>query len=188
MKEPGLNFVIGLAVICLVLLSYSILNAQSVSGAKEGNGSNAYIELLLPDFDNEMGVSGYAFFAGSELEINKGNYFICDIPLAHGERAVSFWGGESETSIGNPYAGFRLGREESPVSFDIGIRVPLSSEDNSLALVTGGFSDLEHLDAFILDYLTFQTMVNYRSRRVDDLNVEISLGPKFITWPLKMGG
>ncbi|UCE65868.1 MAG: hypothetical protein JSU85_13565 [Candidatus Zixiibacteriota bacterium] len=178
MKEPGLNFAIGLVVISLILLSYSIINAQPPYRVNERQGSNASIEFLLPDFDNDIGYSGWVIFVKSEVKINKGNYFIFDVPIGHGERAVSFWGDESETAIGNPYAGFRLGSNKLPLTFDIGIRVPLSSENNSLARLAGGFSDIYRLDAFILDYFTFQSMVNYRSNRINDLNGEISLGPR----------
>lgn len=184
MKEPGLNFAIGLIVICLVLISYSVIKAQSGTTAYERNRSNVSLSLLIPDFDRETGmeISGFVIIARSELNFKEKSYYIFEIPVGHATRPTGFMSNETKMAFGNPYAGLKVGKDKSPFTVEVGMRIPLVSNKRNLAAELGWITDIEHLDAFIPDYFTFKTMFNLRLEATGNLTGEISLGPKVLVY------
>jgi DNA-binding beta-propeller fold protein YncE len=62
---------------------------------------------------------------------------------------------QSETALGNPYVGIRFGPSNRNYT-DIGIWLPLASEDNSSALFTGFISDVDRWEAYLPSTLSLQ--------------------------------
>ncbi|MCI0693368.1 hypothetical protein L0337_15360 [candidate division KSB1 bacterium] len=118
------------------------------------------LEVLRPDFKNEDNEfvrstnSGWVLFLSSRLPLSRIFYLVGDLPFASGSyeyesRRSGFQKSHSESIIGNPYLGVEIVEENVPVFGELGIRLPLTSEDNMLGAITGLYTDMDRLEAFV---------------------------------------
>lgn len=89
--------------------------------------------------------------------------FVGELPFAHRGIDSDFGFSVDETIIGNPYVGFEVWGQGSPVFAEIGVRVPVTPDDKFLASSVGSFSDFDRFEAFALDILTLTGKVVFTS-------------------------
>jgi hypothetical protein len=169
-KRSGLVFIIG-----ILFLFSSIHSAPSFWTARNQR-KMLNIEFLKPFFDGHSGNSPnvVAYFINCRLPLSKTIFFICELPVVHVE-TKSPWYSKSETTIGNPYLGIEIQKSLSPVFTEIGIRVPVSSENNGKFY--GFYSDyVDHLEAFSTDFFQIACMLNYQHRETSGFAVRLRCG------------
>ena len=174
MKEKLLPVKIIIAVFFLFELCYSSnISAQSVWYSREQANSIA-LELNKP-FTPEISAgrhvipglspgSGSIFLSGRfSLKKNKNITFVADIPVSHGYLDDTTNLNGSEWAFGNPYIGAEFDIPESPVYFQLGLRLPFAPYDQGLAEFAGSVSDLDRSEAFLAHVFPIYGAVNYET-------------------------
>ena len=174
MKEKLLPVKIIIAVLFLFELCYpSNIFAQSVWYGREKANSIA-LELNKP-FTPSISAgrhvipglspgSGSIFLSGRySLKKNKNITFVADIPVAHGYLDDTTNLNGSEWAFGNPYIGAEFDIPESPVYFQLGLRLPFAPYDQGLAELAGAVSDLDRSEAFLAHVFPVYGAVNYET-------------------------
>ena len=174
MKEKLLPVKIIIAVLFLFELCYSSnISAQSVWYGREKVNSIA-LELNKP-FTPEINAgrhvipglspgSGSIFLYGRySLKNNKNITFVADIPVSHGYLDDSTNLNGSEWAFGNPYIGAEFDIPQSPVYFQLGLRLPFAPYDQGLAEFAGAVSDPDRSEAFLAHVFPIYGAVNYET-------------------------
>ncbi|MFQ5638519.1 MAG: hypothetical protein ACE5IR_11045 [bacterium] len=129
------------------------------------NNKSISVEWLKANFDGDDNTTflSSATFLTIRFPINERLSFVGEVSVAHGE--LDFSGSDSKTTFGNPYLGLEIRPQDSPLYFELGVRVPAVSSNN-LATFIGSFADADRFEAFRPDLLTLEGMVNlYRMNR-----------------------
>lgn len=144
-----------------------------------GQEKMVLLEIDKPDF-GEGATTTFAtvallltgrFPAASKIAV------VGEIPFAH-LGLESGAEGEGHDAIGNPYLGIEIGGRDSRVLGEIGLRLPLASEDESEnALFVGYFTELiDRAEAFAPDAFPISGALNYVHRSPDGLVLRLRGG------------
>ena len=120
-----------------------------------------------------------AWFLSGSVPVAEAATFVVELPLAYGALdGGRFGGGESDFSIGDPYLGAILGAPGSDLTGELGVRVPLASEDN-LGSAVGILSDpVDRMEAFLPKVVSFSGTLNYGHTTPEGFAVGLRLGPR----------
>jgi hypothetical protein len=134
------------------------------------------LEILKPNFEGDVNTTfaTQALFLSLRYPLSPKVVLIADVPFAHYGMDGS---PETESTIGNPYIGIEARGENSPVSGEFGIRLPLVSSDNPSAQFVGAFVDLDRWEAFWDDFVPISAMLNARWRSVQGVVTKLRVGP-----------
>ena len=111
--------------------------------------------------------SGSFFLSGRySLKKNKNITFVADIPVSHGYLDDTTNLNGSEWAFGNPYIGAEFDIPQSPVYFQVGLRLPFAPYDQGVAELAGAVSDFDRSEAFLAHIFPVYGAVNYE--RVSD--------------------
>lgn len=138
------------------------------------------IELLKPLIKNadEDFTTGAAFLSAS-FRAGSAIRFETDLPVSRAA-AADF----SSTRIGNPYLGIVRYRDERPISWRVGLRVPVASSVTTLgdlaAPAIGILSDPDRFEAFLPDVLTLRGAFEWRQVKPGGLLLGAVLGPSVL--------
>jgi hypothetical protein len=133
------------------------------------------LEILKPNFEGDVNTTfaTQALFLSLRYALSPKVVLIADVPFAHYGMDGST---DTESSIGNPYIGIEARGEDSPVSGEFGIRLPLVSGENSVQLA-GAFADIGRWGAFWEDVVPISAMVNARWRSRQGVVTKLRVGP-----------
>lgn len=174
MKENLLRVKIFIGVLFLFELCYSAnISAQSVWYGREKVNLIA-LEINKPvtpsvnagrhTIPGLSAGSGSIFLSGRySLKKNKNITFVADIPVSHGYLDDSTNLNGSEWAFGNPYIGAEFDIPESPLYFQLGLRLPFAPYDQGLAEFAGSVSDLDRSEAFLAHVFPVYGAVNYET-------------------------
>lgn len=163
-----------ITLVMLFLISFtSISFSQSVWYGRQKTNSIT-LEINKPDepSDSIVGIvipgvdfwSGSVFLSGRySLPKNKNITLVADFPIAHGMIPDTIVTNGSETIIGNPYIGAEFDIPQSPIYFQLGIRIPLCPDNNFVAKRAGRISDLDRNEAFLSNVFPVYGAVNYQT-------------------------
>lgn len=163
-----------ITIVILFLISFtSISFSQSVWYCRQKTNSIT-LEINKPDepSDSIVGIvipgvdfwSGSVFLSGRySLPKNKNITFVADFPVAHGLIPDTIVTNGSETIIGNPYIGAEFDIPQSPIYFQLGLRIPLCPDNNFVAKLAGNISDLDRKEAFFSKVFPVYGAVNYQT-------------------------
>ena len=134
------------------------------------------LEILKPNFDEGLNTTfaTQAWFLSLRYALSPKVALIADVPYAHYGADGS---PDTESTIGNPYIGIEARGEDSPISGEFGIRLPLVSEDNSSAQFVGAFADIDRWEAFWNDIVPISAMVNARWKSQQGAVAKLRAGP-----------
>ena len=142
------------------------------------------LEVLRPNFNGENNdeVSGLALFLSMRAPLSKQLHFVGELPFVKSnfESSSIFFRGGSQNMIGNPYLGFELGRQGSPIFGEFGVRLPFAAEDKFGAALVGFSTDFDRLEAFIPNTLPLTGMLNYHHREASGFAVRLRGGPSLL--------
>jgi len=145
------------------------------------------LEILKPDFDDEYNTtftSSLAVFLSLRYPIGKKVLLVAELPFVH-SKAEFFGYDKSDNSIGNPYLGLEIRGEGSPFFAEVGVRAPLTQEEedgelNVAAIVGAMIDQVDRLEAFAPDYLPITGMVNYQHKDPSGFVFRLRSGPAFL--------
>jgi len=149
------------------------------------------LEVLIPDFKNDDGGtitrsnSGLVIFSSLRLPLSEKVHFVGELPFAHGRSEIkssrfNLDESTSESAIGNPYLGLEM-RGQNPAFFgEIGVRLPLASEDDDLSMSTGLFTDVDRLEAFFPKILSITGMANVHHVDKSGFAIRLRGGPSLL--------
>lgn len=149
-----------------------ILSNAQTTWIEEGKGSSISIEAYRPSiprdsFFNEIlpsytPLTGSIFLTG-KYSLNKNFTLVADIPFAGGNYDDTAYAGEGQFIIGNPYIGAEYYLSDSPLMFELGLRIPVVGEDNVTSRLAGTYSDLDRGEAFGHTIVPVIAAVNYET-------------------------
>lgn len=140
---------------------------------------------ILPQGNDAFTAATSAFFLSGRMPIGGKLMASAELPFAHAGVKLSKFGGtgtESSTTLGNPYLGVETASAASPLTADLGIRVPLrkSREDEAAAATVGLLSDFDRWEAFAVDLLAIGGHVGVRTQPASGVSLHARGGP--ILW------
>jgi hypothetical protein len=153
------------------------VSAQSIF-TPTGPGNTLTFELLSTQFECEdcLDFPSSSAFLTLNVPFNGGT-FVIEAPVATARYSTWNGGHESEFALGNPYLGIKTGAQEASIFGEVGIRVPLASEDKYEARSVGMFADwTQRMGAFANESLWLQGVVNYRTTSETGLGVRLRGG------------
>jgi hypothetical protein len=151
-----------------LILFPAMLSAQSKwleTGLKR---SSISIEAFKPvvqitnSYEADFSSISGAIFLNGKYAIGKNFVLVADISIAHGELEGEQHKHSSQTIMGNPYIGAEYYLPETPLFFELGMRIPLVSEDNVVASVGGLLSDFDRVEAFLPKVIPVYAAMNFR--------------------------
>jgi len=130
----------------------------SIEIIKPVRNIDTLFEGLRPDFTT---FSGSVFLTG-RYAIGKNFVLAADISIAR----VDYKGEEfdvygKETILGNPYIGAEYYLPETPLFFELGMRIPIVPDNKGIASICGVYSDLDRAEAFLPHIVPVYGAVNY---------------------------
>lgn len=156
-----------------ILMLSSDISAQSVWYGRE-KANSIYLELNKPFTPSTSTgthvIPGLSAGSGSiilsgrySLPKNKNITFVADIPVSHGYLDDTTNLNGSEWAFGNPYIGAEFDISNTPVYFQVGLRLPFAPYDQGLAEFAGAVSDFNRSEAFLAHIFPIYGAVNYET-------------------------
>ena len=170
------QYAMALALSALLILPAAAQPTRTSQGREAG----ITIEVLRPSFDTfgstDVSLTSVAVFFSGRYPLSDQVDLVAELPVSRLD--VDFEGeGNSGTGLGNPYAGLEAGSREGTTYAEVGVRLPLASQEN-VGLITGLLSDIDRLEAFLADVLTISGAVNYVYRQDrPGLGIRFRAGP-----------
>jgi hypothetical protein len=186
MKKTWSYLAMALAAIILAALTPATLPAQSIWLDRSHDQSLGF-EILIPNFktDDDEAVSGLAMFLSLRTPLSERIRLTSELPFVHGKiesNSFFFRINESQSTFGNPYLGLEIGQKDSPVFGELGVRVPLASEDNFGATLVGFTADVDRLEAFLPNTLPIMGMLNYHRKEKSGFSLRLRGGPSLLVY------
>jgi len=136
------------------------------------------LEILKANFDdfNDVAFSTSLIYITTQIPFSEQFVFVGELPISHADftfQSFNF----SETSVGNPYVGVKLMLENSPASFEFGLRPNVTPDDKPAAATTAFNTDVDRFEAFIPKLVTFLGRVHYKQQTGGNFVVRLDGGP-----------
>ena len=103
---------------------------------------------------------------------------MAELPISH-YGADDGFGDEGGTSLGKPYVGVEIAEPGASTFFEVGLRVPLASEEGE-GLETGFLADHNRVEAFVPDWVSILLVPNYVYDSPSGFSVRLRLGPSLL--------
>lgn len=119
-----------------------------------------------------------AWFLSWTFSTTAGSALYVELPFSHYDFESSFGSSNSEKLIGNPYLGIIIGSEHTSLTGELGFRLPIASEGNSLAALNGTIADFSRLEAYLTDVTTVRGRIGtiYRADSNGGVSLRIMFG------------
>ena len=123
-------------------------------------------------FSQFVQIQGWTMVLSGRVSLSERTYFVAAVPYLHSSMTfppspftiygspATFGQDKSESKIGNPYIGLEFGGAGSAVKGEIGLH-PKVYDENSIANISAGLSDIDLLEMCIADYYSIQGGVNF---------------------------
>lgn len=131
------------------------------------------IEVMKPSFaiTEEDKFMNSVLYVNGGVPIRENLWLQFDLPFSNAQ-----FSGESEAAIGNPYLGvaFLSGEWAS----ELGVRLPVMSDDKFSAAFNGFMTDWDRLYAFTPDLATVSANFHSHKKYPSNFLIDVSFGPK----------
>ncbi len=136
------------------------------------------VEILKANFDDfeDVSFSTSLIYLTTQIPFSEKFVFVGELPVSHADftfQSFNF----SETSVGNPYVGVKFLLEDSPASFELGLRPNVTPDDKPAAATTAFNTDVDRFEAFIPKLVTFLGRVHYKQQTSGNFVVRLDGGP-----------
>ncbi len=137
------------------------------------------VEFLKPDFDQESFTSFVTgvIYLSAKYVISERVAVVGEVPFSRVGFDDGF--GDSETLVANPYVGVELRNPSGPSFLEVGLRLPVASDDKFSATQVGFYTDADRFEAFLADVATVAIRVNYVHTGPSGLLARLRIGPSF---------
>ena len=145
-----------------------------------GRAGEVSLEILRPDLKGlgDQSFMSMAMFLSGRFPLGRRMFLVTEIPIATGSLSTSYFGfstRESGSTVGDPYVGIEEG--DGTAFGELGVRVPLASENQAAPELIGMAADLERTEAFAPKVATVSLFLNYRAAAPSGLTFRIRGGP-----------
>ena len=202
------RFCIGALALALSALSATAARAASLWAPRGGGGGFA-VEFLRPSIETiDADALVGAAFVSAWTSPRRGVAFEFEVPVARQNARPrhplysytyipspdpysSFYTNDlTGSTIGNPYLGLRTVPESSPLSVELGLRLPVAQEDERVAITTAMYADASRWEAFRDHRLSVRAALNVREVASTHLFHQFRIGPvvSFYTNPGRSPG
>jgi len=153
--------------------------------AREGDHTVS-LEMLRPSLEGvDAKFLSAAFFLSGRMLVADHVAIVGELPyVSHKstQMGTDFNGFEilqefSSTTIGDPYVGLETRAESSPIFAELGARIPLASEDEVEAVLTGFVADVVRQDAFLPKVVSINAAFNLREVTPSKIAYRLRLSP-----------
>lgn len=190
MKRLTFYVVVSVIISAASLPVTSTLFAQFIWLDQMGDKALA-IEILKPTFagNDDVTFLSSAIFISGRFALREDLRLVAELPFAHARVDVVVLDfinpqpikeSESETIIGNPYIGLELRKAGSPVFGELGVRIPITPDDKSIASAIGRFADFDRMEAFAPDVFTVLGRINFQSTSASHVRIRVRGGPTLL--------
>ncbi len=185
-RQPFAAALLGVA-LATVLAAAPQLQAQSLWLPRDSDHA-VMLEMLRPNVERVDGeIFSAAYFLSGRVCVSDRIAVVGELPYARFAGTVSYnsgypfygfyFGDISESSIGNPYLGIETRATSTPLFFELGVRTPLASDTEWIALFHGQRTDRLRWNAFDSDMASIQAAVNVREETDHHMAYRLRLSP-----------
>lgn len=172
-KFPTSRSIAVRALLCMVAaatvaVAPTLVAAQSLWMERESEHS-VMLEMLRPNLEDvDSKFLSAAFFLSGRAAISSHAAIVAELPYANHQSTqlgTDINGFEivtetSSSTFGNPYIGIETRAVSSPIFAELGARIPLASNEQYEAFLTGYYSDVVRQDAFLPDVASIVAAFN----------------------------
>jgi hypothetical protein len=177
MKRQNVVLLSAALVVGIFVLTSLPLAAQSI-WLDHGYQNSVGIEFFKPNFDGNFIATDFltsALFLSGRFGVSQNLFFVGELPIARIGFKEDFAFLDNQLNVGNPYLGLEAHQENSFI--EMGVRLPLMSEDGFSAATAGVTSDYDRLEAFIPNTVPALLKVNYRKKTPSNFVLRLRGGP-----------
>lgn len=140
--------------------------------------SKVGLELMIPSFDDMLGSEfpTSALLIYTQISLSEKAGLKINVPISH---FSSSFADMSETGIGNPYLGIIFYDINPDLDLDLGLRLPLASEDN-FGLTTGALIENYNLGIYSPETFSVTSNLKYCWKEESGLIIKMGGGPDVI--------
>ena len=172
-----------ISILAVFTLGSSAAHGQSL-WIPRNHDTVVLLEVFRPEFDDNLAIQEEptgALFLDVRHAFASGTAIVAEVALSR-FRGTFDTGGffpfyRTETEFGNPYVGVEIGGDDTPVFGEVGVRLPVGSENQPGTLLTGIASDVTRWDAFVDDYVTVRGCFNLREKTDAGITARLRFGP-----------
>jgi hypothetical protein len=130
------------------------------------------LEWLKPDFEGGETTFGTGtWFLSALIVASDAVTLVAEVPYTH--FAAKEFPDDAESDIGNVYLGLEFHGNETPVTGEIGVRLPTAGDEGVVGVLT---DFVDRMDAFVTDAVPVCAFINFRHRAPDGFVARIRGG------------
>ncbi|MGB5137913.1 MAG: hypothetical protein WBP29_05225 [Candidatus Zixiibacteriota bacterium] len=163
----------------LLLFCFSAPASANNSWLNPGNRPSIHLELHKVDFtgDSEsFEQSTMAIFLSAYVRITANTNFVLEVPFQHSsissDHFDSYYQDDSESQLGNFYAGLSWSHDGSSPIVEIGARPPIIGDDLSVASGYGVLAAMDRAESFVPKAYSLRVAAGYRYVSVENVIVK----------------
>jgi hypothetical protein len=170
----------GLLCFVWIILFFSSVHSAPSLWTSRNQRKMLTLEILKPFFEKDvylMTDNIMTFFFEGRYPLSESCYLIGELPTVFGKENDYGYDRKSSSvfTIGNPYLGIEIEKPLSPVFMEIGIRVPVDSENEGRYL--GLYSDfVDRMEAFAQDCFQVTFLVNHQYQGASGFGIRLRGG------------
>lgn len=172
--------------ICILGCTFIFLlsgNPQSAHGQsiwlQDADPPSIGIEILKTKFDafDDVSFTTSLIYLSTRLPFSEQFVLVGELPIAHGDFTVPGFFLPTGTVVANPYLGVEMMLEDSPLSLEFGFRPNLIQDDKLAPQIVGQNTDVDRIEAFLPQLVTFLARAHYRANLNPNWNIRLTGGP-----------
>jgi hypothetical protein len=179
----------ALILIASLILAASPLPAQSI-WTMRGERSALEVEYLHPVLKDGANPSSADIITIS-TRVRSGNTTAVtfELPWVSGTTSSSFlFESQSQSAIGNPYLGIEFESDDKQFFGEIGVRLPLMSEQSTTAAIAGITGDFDRFEAYTPNIFQVGGALNLKPELGGGFSIRLRCGPYFDFSTRESGG
>jgi len=169
----------GIAFLTITSFPPAYLCAQSI-WLEHGWNKSMAVEYLRPNYTEgryHTRPSASIFFISGRYPKSDNTLFVIELPIAHASHGSDYYA-ESQITLANPYIGVEARRLGSRLSMELGFRLPVIPDGQSLVSYSGRVTDYDRYEAFLPHVIAFTGKGNIRWISASNkVGARLRLGP-----------
>lgn len=166
--------------VCALLLGASVTSATARSiWIAPADSNEVRLNAMHPTFDRgDISMMSMLWTLSVINTVSPRNHFQFEVPFSH----MKWEEQDGSTAIGNPYIGWLVQAKDSPWSGDIGIRLPLASNDEMSTFMGVVADQVDGAEAWIPDYVSAQALATFYKQDPRTPGVRFGFGPSLLVY------
>jgi hypothetical protein len=175
---------LSIVILSLIILVIAITPAKAQSLWQDYTARKTLtLEILKPEYDdgNQTFLTS-AIFCSARAPITRNIVFVGELPFSYINWDIPP-GPDlgSQQTFGNPYFGFEIDLHQVPLSFELGVRAPVTADpdkENGEATINGYLTDfIDRAEAFAPNAVPISGFVNFVVESYTGFSLRLRAGP-----------